>query len=102
MRKIIVFIFLYALLTACGNDKLPKECQEIFDVVKQFNLELDTNPYVSADVAQQYKKYLELTTKGYQKGGPIKGCKAISGILKRKLKTLKEAKSEEEVRKGIL
>lgn len=111
MYKLIIVSCLVILLTACGNDKdlhkLPKECQEIFDVVELFNLELDTNPYVPTDLAENRKKYLKLTTKGYKKGPitsdrQLKNCKTMADVLKMQLKYLKEAKSEKDVKKVIL
>lgn len=99
MYKSIIFSCLLLLLTACENNKLPKECQKIHEVIKQLNLELDTNPYVLVDIANNEKKRLKLTAKAYKKGGPIKGCIVISEFLQSELKSLREAKSEEEVEK---
>lgn len=102
MFKLIIFTGLFTLLSACGNDKLPKECQRLLEIAERLNLELDTNPYVPSSLADNHKKYLKLTTKGYKKGGSIKGCNTMTEVLEKELKSLKGAKSEEDVKKIIL
>lgn len=102
MYKSIIFSCLFILLTACGNDKLPKDCQEMYEVVEKINLELDTNIYVPTDLAKKNKELYKFIIKGFENGHNLKQCKAALDTMKKKLKSLKEAKSEKEVREIIM
>lgn len=97
----ICFFSLFILLAGCGK-KLPKECQEALDVLEKIDLELDINPYVTDDLKKSFKHTIKISAYGIKRGRINKSCNYLASTYSEQLKSLKNAKSENEVNKRFI
>ena len=106
MKYTFCVIFMACMLVACGDKKLPQECNDVFDIFDDTHTKLETNPYVPAGSAAKYKQRIDSFSSNFKKGllkndygKQVQVCKSISVMLKNQLDQLNNAKNEAEVKK---